>query len=494
MQQRTQVCRILIGLMAVLLLGSGCRQKAQNTPAAPPISAASVATSAAPISPGTAPATDFQPYVLLPQPAPKPAVVTHRHRVLHLARRSGHVYLADTGGHYYQVGRDRQGHIYPIYRDTATHAVYPLFYDHDRDRLYRVVRNDDGHFYRGYIDDPTDRFYADDRDYRYVTPSDSDRPIITDSYNTTYNTYNNPVHTAYIRGGRYYPPPAHHTSHNTSWLWAIPIVVGAYLLLRPHHHSFIPPPRSVAPVTVIVQQRQTNPVTIINGHPVASYVRRPTYAPVLLNHSVKAPTSVRPLAPARVPAARLAPSPRLAAIVHPAATLRKPVPVVAIVRPRFHPVVHPVRVVGRARPFHALLSARPVWHPHSVQAVHTPPHPRKETHRTFFPARPVRPVPSPVVIKASPLPPRITARRAAAPLHPVLPHRPSPLLHTAIRPIPMIAAHHQALRPVPREEAPRLSVRPTPHRRPAPKFKALYPSAHRAAPIKHDDRPQPQRR
>ena len=175
---------------ALLLLLAGCGHKVTApAPTPPPVAAPAPSASA------------FQPYALISQPPPTPKVVTHRFRVLHLARRNGAVFAADGLGHFYHVGRDRRGRIFPVYRDPATRAVYPLYYDSARDRLYRVARSDDGRYYRGYVDDPANRFYADDRDYERVTPGDADRPIVTDSYNTyNYNSYHDGVSPPRGRG------------------------------------------------------------------------------------------------------------------------------------------------------------------------------------------------------------------------------------------------------------------------------------------------------
>ena len=189
-------------LIAAALTMTGCSHPQAAAP--PPAAVTPPAARSAP------PAAPFQPYALVSQPPPKPKVATHRNEVLRLAHRDGQVYLADREGHYYRCGRDRRGHVFPIYQDPATHVTYPLYYDRSRDRLYRLARNDDGHYYRGYVGDPDNRFYRDDPDYERISPEDRDRPIVTDSDNRyNYNDYGGyPSHHGYrVSEGTYYPAP-----------------------------------------------------------------------------------------------------------------------------------------------------------------------------------------------------------------------------------------------------------------------------------------------
>lgn len=160
----------------------------------------------------------FQPYTIVKQLPPKPAHVSHHRRKLHLALHRGHYFLADDDNHYYDVGRDSSGHVYPAYSDSYTHQEYPLYYDPDRDDYYHVARDeDDGYYYRTYQDDRYHRCYIDHRDYDYYRPNDYERPIV------------------------YTSAPAYHDPNRDAWLLAIPILVAAYFLLRPvHHHASYP--------------------------------------------------------------------------------------------------------------------------------------------------------------------------------------------------------------------------------------------------------------
>lgn len=406
-----------LSVLITLFLAAGCGHSVRDA-AAPPAPAAN-----APAPPGaSAPAAAFQPYTLLPPPPPAPPVATPRHRVLHLTRLHNHIYLADSDRHLYEAGRDPQGHVYPIYRDPATRVTYPLYYDSGRDNLYRLARADGGRFYRNYVGEGRTRFYGSDRDYERITPSDADRPIVTDSYNTN-NGY----------GPRYagYRPPSHHSSHfNPNWLWAIPVIIGAYLLLQPHHHSAPPPVRSRPTVTIV---RQSAPVTIINQisqaapvgyRPLASprpiyvyppgytarpgYASAPGYAPRDVGY---APRDVRPhrrIVP--VAAAPAAPVAR-AAFVRPSARPALPAPVSLAARPTartvphaaLHPLIRQASSVRRiAAPKHrvppllirrpaAVSASRPVVH-HAAPAA--PRHVRRrpvERPRVIAPPAP-RPV------------------------------------------------------------------------------------------------------
>lgn len=493
---RTLTRVALPGLCLIFcLLGAGCRHN-NTTSAAAPLSATPVADAVPP--PGVSPA-GFQPYTLIPQPPPKPAVVAHRNRVLHLMRRSGRVYLADHDGRYYEAGRDRQGHIYPIYRDRVTQTTYPLYYDNDRDRLYRVVRNDDGRFYRGYVDDPGNRFYADGQDYERVTPPDDDRPVVTDSYNIyNYNTYNY-GHSRTIYSGYHgpyhnddyeyyrpypYPPaaPAHHSSHhNNDWLWAIPVVVAAYFLLQPHHHHASPPvshpARPTAPVTVIVQQH--NPITIINNNGVQTTASpRPVYYAhpmARLAHPLAVSAAIpvgfaahHVLAAHRALAA--SPRPRPSVLYRPSvprvwrprvAHLIAARPVVRHLQPVFHPRL------ARSAPRPAPVLHRPSFQPVRVEAARPVVHP--------YAARPAKEARPPVrraeVRPVAPRPaPRLLAVRHEEARHAVSHPAAPPAFHPAVYPAsrPRLVRHvvsHSA--PAPRPIMP--LRKPTRHDKPKEK-------------------------
>lgn len=478
-------------LLIVILLVVGCSHHAPSASAPP------AAVPGTPVAGQAAPPAgqDFQPYTLIPQPAPKPAVVTPRHRVLHLAVRADHPYLVDSDGHAYQVGRDAQGHLYPVYRDKVTGAAYPLYYDNARDRLYRVARADNGHFYHGYVGDPDDRFYASDHYYDWSAPSASDRPVIEDSYNTTYNTYNDGdwrnAPPAY-RVGYPYPTP-HNSGHHTkwNWLWAIPVIVGAYLLLQPHHHSaphyqYVHSPGQ-RPTTVIVRNinnnynaiNNVNRVAVVNRVPPAAYPQSSSLSP-----SARPP--VHPLVMARRAGPVAFVAPRTMMVVHPHAFpfrpfRRKPLQR-EIVRPALvvhhAPIAHHALVVHYApvivrRPafvsspthvFHAVARAarlRPVVVRHSEPRrapvarplLHTAWHPAAPRPQLTFHAPPI-PIPHVIAPVASPVRPQEAPRRAEArPAVPFLHSAPrfaAPPHPSAPKPLPRLAVHFRsANRPTP---------------------------------------------
>src|SRR5205823_8321382 len=131
------------------LVLAGCRgnrtEVASNAPPAtapapvPAVPAAPV-NNAAPPPPG--PST-FAPYTVVQQLPPKPKHVVHRHHKLRVTRRDNQIYLADDSGRYYPAGRNARGEVYPVYTDPDTGGAIPLRYDRDRDRYYRVVRDDE---------------------------------------------------------------------------------------------------------------------------------------------------------------------------------------------------------------------------------------------------------------------------------------------------------------------------------------------------------------
>ncbi|MBV9851767.1 MAG: hypothetical protein JO250_19030 [Armatimonadetes bacterium] len=494
----------LLSLASVPLGLAGCGQ--HQSPSSSPLSATPLVAGSPALPPAAAPTTTpFQPYALVNQPPPKPPVVTHRHRVLHLTRRGRQVYLADSDGHYYHVGRDRRGRIFPTYTDPATHAVYPLYYDSARDRLYRLARSDDGHFYRGYVDDPANRFYRDDWDYERVTAGG--RPVVSNSYNTyNENIYNYGPGYPYPRGynvteGTYFPPPpypyvvppAHYGSHhNDNWLWAIPVIIGAYLLLRPHHYS--PPP--VRSTTVIVQQRNT----IINSSSssvfVPGYGRGEPPPPRPLAPRVRPATTFRaPLAPmAAVPAAialRKAsaihpvahplPAARPLALTHPHVMTNRQTHAMAFHRPR--PVIHPRPAVivpaQRAASHPAYRMERPRLAAHFVRSRPAPSHvearPVSRPARVVAPPIPRRPLIRPVA-DARPLPPPVRRLRPSPPprrevvrTQPVV--YPRPMVHPRPEARPhLVSRPRPAFKPMPKP-APRLAARPVARSVPRPRVR-----------------------
>lgn len=218
---------------------------APNPAGAPPQTADASGPAGAPVQPAAAPNAPaapqaFQPYTVVNTLPPKPKKVVHKHRRLHLALYHKKYYLADDSNRYYPVARDKSGHIYPVTYDIATHRQFPLFYDPDRDRYYRVIRDEDNHVYRNYEGDRDDVCYHDDRDdYRYR----EDNSAQTVAY---YNVHENvDDEDDYYRHDDYDRPvivaPAHHDPNRDAWLLAIPVVVGAYFLLKPRHHSDPPP-------------------------------------------------------------------------------------------------------------------------------------------------------------------------------------------------------------------------------------------------------------
>ncbi|BDI29505.1 hypothetical protein CCAX7_15560 [Capsulimonas corticalis] len=473
------VC-LAFGGAAGLLTVAGCRH--DSTPAAP---TASVAVNS-PVSPPPAPA--FQPYTVLPQQPPAPAVVTHAHRNLHLIHTNNRVALADTSGRVYDVGRDASGHIYPIYRSPSDGRRYPLYYDSARDRYYRVARDDQGRYLRGYADDPANQYYAVDRDYERDTPSDSDRPIITNNY--TNNYYENGA--PYGSHGDQAAPAQHHGSHNNNWLWAIPVVAAAYFLLRPHHSSPPKPPyypqRSAYVHTIpgrsITQINSNN--RIVNNTHIVNQVNNFNYggAGYPYPHGSFHPRPIAPSSgafhnrhngyddrvpgrPPGIPSHGLWP-PRLTPASHPAPAQHilpprgfgKPAPpkqqhaAVTPDHPRLAPPVPKILRKPAARPLAVRRPGRPLPKPAPVRHIDPPIHHavRPVVAKPFFKriTKPAAPIARSVAPIAKPAPAHLvkTIRRAEPP-------RPEP---RAI-PRPVEPARHEVARteakPAPRFEAPK---------------------------------------
>ena len=410
--------------------------------------------------------------------------MTPRHRVLHVTRVHDRVYLEDADRHLYEAGRDTQGHVYPVYRDPVTRASYPLYYDPARDNLYRVARNDDGRFYRNYVGQPSRQFYAADRDYERFPSSDDDRPVVTDSYNTynynTYNTYGNgssPYEPSRPYGnprpfyGAYRPAPVHHSSHhNSDWLWAIPVIIGAYFLLQPHPRHSSPPYRA-APPTVIV--RQTTPVTIINNNaPV--YNGRPSYTAV---YAPPPPLRTRPLSPRALAAVHRLPPP--SAYTAPVARPIRPLP------PRVVAYRHPIM------PTLAPIRPRPVFRPRQIAV--RPPRPAFFRRPRFVLARHVRVVNAALVPHPAPKP---MAHAPEAPRAVVFPARPRPKPAEVRLVRPRVDVHSDAPKPVtqpvhPVELHPRIETRTevrheTPRAEPAASNRPAPPSNHVAEPLRRE--------
>src|SRR5579883_1378736 len=111
-------------MIAGLAVAAGCREHSAPQPAQ------TVQSVGAPV----------QPYTVIESLPPRPAVIEHRRRALHLVRRDDRFYLADDLGDYYYASRDSDGHLYPAYYDRDDRQYYPLYYDADRDNYYCAVR------------------------------------------------------------------------------------------------------------------------------------------------------------------------------------------------------------------------------------------------------------------------------------------------------------------------------------------------------------------
>jgi hypothetical protein len=413
-----------LGLALAALLSAGCNH--QSTVAPSPKTASPVAS---PITSVASP-TAFQPYTIINTPAPKPAVVRHSHRVLRLTHHDGQYLLADSDGHSYRVGRDAHGHLCPVYTDPNTHAVLPLYYDSYRDRYYRMVK-DDGRYYRVYVGDADNRFYADDRYHGGYDTGQALRPEIMSTYGSNQHL-------------------SHHGSHQDAWLIAIPVVIGTYLLLQSHHHSAPPPINTVIlrphgptrgrqPMHVPVVKHPTNPPTkIVNSHkPSGTSPRsRQSHPPMPVIRTTRVPKPQRPVIV----------MPKRPAVLYP------PHPVT--VRPRPIPPIHSNHP---SAPPHRLI-AKPVRQGLLIHPT-APPRPRS-------------------VVPSHPL--KRSSIRSAQHIVPLTPH---PAAHVMHRPAalsrPMLHPHPQAIviskppkrfvsPPVTRTER-RKAARPTPRREPRPR-------------------------
>src|ERR1051325_7409910 len=77
---------------------------------------------------------DFRPYVALKSLPPPPAQHTEYGKRLTLCKCSEGYCLQDSRHRMYPAGRDRSGHIIPVYRHAG--RTIPLRYDTLRDRYY----------------------------------------------------------------------------------------------------------------------------------------------------------------------------------------------------------------------------------------------------------------------------------------------------------------------------------------------------------------------
>jgi hypothetical protein len=263
--------RYWLAAIALLLLGiAGC-SKLGNTPAAvSPVAMTTAATS-----------PTFSPYATLPPlpPAPPNAAQHPVHRQLRVVERDKKTYLVDNSGHSYLAARDTDNHLYPAFRDPSSGHLFPLYYDKARDNYYRLIRTDSGRFGRNYIGTPATQYYADPAPITgyptdpgwYAPPPEPLAGPVPVSYRDYYppTTCYRPADT-YYGADEYYPPSwapyppggycpprgyyadpdyapvivegARPRHHSNDWLWAIPVLIGAYLLLHPHHHHDYPCP------------------------------------------------------------------------------------------------------------------------------------------------------------------------------------------------------------------------------------------------------------
>ncbi len=229
--------------IGILLLAAGCKD--QVSPVAAP------QVTPAPAVVAQAPTPSFQPYVLVEKPAPIIKVATPKHKDLRLERRNNKAYLVDADGNAYLAGRDKSGRLYPTYSDPTSHDYYPLHYDSSRDQYYRMARADDGTYYRNYVGDSSNRYYQSESGPAEYSSSSSDQPNILDEAGQQVQQLS--------QGSS--------NKHRDDWLWAIPVVVGAYLLLQKHGHSS--PAAPVAhPTSVQVATRPANQTIVYrNGAP-----------------------------------------------------------------------------------------------------------------------------------------------------------------------------------------------------------------------------------
>jgi hypothetical protein len=212
---------LIIATIIIGLAGAGCAHKSVCNSCATPQAAGAPVAATIPATP----VQNFQPYTLVSQTAPKPAVAPHRNRYLHIAKRDGQTYLADYDGRYYHIGRDPHGHIYPAYYDVVTRQNYPLYYDRSRDRYYRVLRRQNN-YYVNFVDDNSGQYYECDQDLDYSSydPPQEDCPVIWDGY-YSFTYYNQPDYYSYS-------PRYRHHWHDDDWFIAVPILLGAYFVLN----------------------------------------------------------------------------------------------------------------------------------------------------------------------------------------------------------------------------------------------------------------------
>jgi hypothetical protein len=238
---RHAVAFLLAGIAAAVMAGCG-----HSATVAAGIQAAPTAgqplpytiVQAEPTATGKTQAVLFHCVAQLP---PKPAHATTHRRYLHLIRQDSAAYLEDADGDQYHACRDRYGHLYPAAWDPATDEYAPLYYDGDRDCYYSV--DDYGsYYYRSYVDDPeyANCYYQDNYDnYNDYAPPAYCQPVIyAPGYVYPYEGYYGPGSPGYSVtisfGG--YGDYSYYQRRHEDWLWDLPVVFAAYLVLEPHHH------------------------------------------------------------------------------------------------------------------------------------------------------------------------------------------------------------------------------------------------------------------
>jgi hypothetical protein len=255
---KTKYAAALATVLVSSLLATGCSHSPTASQSPQALPAQSVANSVpAPafnptVVPPAATAADASApqYTFEQQPAPVPPptvnVEQHRHRYLHIVMRGGQPYLADNYDHYYNTGRTSAGQLYPVYQDPNTAAVYPLYYDEQRDDYYRCVDNapdSDGQddapagYYRNYIGDPDDVYYEGDPNQEDECQSPDCQPYIVNYYtpDSGYSYYRHYYGgSGFNASYGYYNGPVYY-GHNNSFVDAIPFIVAAFILFQPNH-------------------------------------------------------------------------------------------------------------------------------------------------------------------------------------------------------------------------------------------------------------------
>lgn len=506
--------RLVGAAIALVVLGiAGCNQP--GTPPAPPLAQAPVAPAPTPV------AEQFAPYTTLPSlpPAPK-SPPPQVHRRLRVVERNQKAYLVDNAGHSYLAARDNANHLYPAFRDPGSGHIFPLYYDSARDNYYRVVRTDSGQFGRNYIGTPANQYYADASPIPgyptdpvwYTRPPQPVRgPLLPVGYRDYYPpTTCNTAATDYYGADEYYPPswapyppggycpprgyyatpayapvivkpaPRH---HSRDWLIAIPLLIGAYLLLRPHHHHDYPVP-PVPPYAIYggyYRQRRWIPVERHPwGYRQTNFVNSRQYnitniyeRTTINNYYGSNPR--RTNEPRRTPHVVLANIPPT--------------------RPNDSPLYHPHRFADlRPVPLRLARQPRPATPPPGLNRTNNPQNqpPRAMRGRPNQPPRAgFRPVPRPSMmagnghpqpLSQAPTPPHRPRANQPRPGQPVVRPVPTPAPR---RPLPSSIRrlqHAAQNKPVPAPQRPRVPTRPVPPPKIQPQSRKPHPNPVRAVP------------